>query len=359
MKALNQISFIFLAVIILLAGCAPSEEAANQKSEQNAAKSGQSSSSEATAPENKALKTVRVAVPHTSLFDVAVPVYIAQEKGFFEEAGLKVETTFTKGGGDTVQGVIAGSVDIGIATGPQSIVAAYTRGAPLRIISAQMTGFDIFWVVKSDSPYKTYKDLAGKKVGFSSVGSSTDAAVQIMNSMLKSQNLPEMKGMAVGSPPDQITAVLTGQIDAGFTSAPNGIREIEEGKIRIAIPGSDIAEYKDVAVRVHFANANFLKQNPDSVKAFLGAMQKAIEWAHANQDETVAIWKKRADLKEDAAVLKKTFDFYTPQMQRLAPLDGIDKIIEDSVKFKFIDKAPSADQIKELFDLQYAPVMKK
>lgn len=358
MKALNKIPFILLAVILLLAGCAPSEEAASKKSDQNAAKSSQSSS-DAKSSDQKTLKTVRVAVPHTSLFDVAVPVYIAQEKGFFEEAGLKVETTFTKGGGDTVQGAIAGSIDIGIATGPQSIVAAYTRGAPLKIISAQMSGFDIFWVVKSDSPYKSYKDLAGKKIGFSSVGSSTDAAVQIMNTMLKKQNMPEMKGMAVGSPPDQITAVLTGQIDSGFASAPAGIKEIDEGKLRIAIKGSDIEEYKDVAVRVHFANANFLKQNPDAVKAFLNAMQKAINWAHSNQDETVAIWKKRADLKEDAAILKKTFDFYTPQMQRLAPLDGIDKIIEDSVKFKFIDKAPTAEQIKDLFDVQYAPVTKK
>lgn len=355
MKTMKHISLLVLAMIFVLAGCAPSEEAAMEA--ERAEQSNQpASSGEVKEEAQKPLQKVRVALPHTTLFDVAVPIYVAEEKGFFEEAGIQVEKIFTKGGGDTVQSVIAGSVDIGTATGPQSIVAAYDRGAPLKIISAQMTGFDIYWLVKADSSYQTYKDLAGKKIGFSSVGSSTDAAVQIMNSMLEKQNLQPMEGLPVGGPPDQITAVLTGQIDAGFASAPGGVKEIEEGKLRIAIPGSDISEYKDVAVRVNFANKEFVEQHPETVKAFLNALHNAIQWAHENKDETVEIWKKRADLKEEPAVLLKTFDFYSLQMQRLAPLDGIDLVIEDAIKFDFIDDPLSEDQMKDLFDVQYAPV---
>jgi NitT/TauT family transport system substrate-binding protein len=356
-KMIGKSAFVLLALLFLLVGCSSSSKPAANGST-DSAKTGEIKASDKPAG-SKALKEIRLAVPHTSLFDVSLPVYVAQEKGFYEEAGLKMDTIFTKGGGDTLQGAIAGSIDIGLATGPQSVIAAYTRGAPLKIISAQITGYDIYWVAKGDSPYKTLKDLAGKKIGFSSVGSSTDMAVKVLNSILKKENMPEMTGMPLGSPPDQITAVLTGQVDAGFSSAPTGFNEVDAGKLRIVIKGAEIEEYKNVAARVNFANAEFLKNNPDTVKAFLSAQQKAIDWIFANRDEAMAIWKKKADMKEDLATLKKTYDFYTPEMLRLAPVDGIDKIVEDSITYKFIDKAPSADQIKILFDLQYVPVTKK
>jgi energy-coupling factor transporter ATP-binding protein EcfA2 len=53
-------------------------------------------------------------VPHRVLFTVAVPVYVAQEKGFYRENNIDVDAVFTRGGGENVQAVVSGDAQIGL-----------------------------------------------------------------------------------------------------------------------------------------------------------------------------------------------------------------------------------------------------
>src|SRR6266542_1161698 len=58
-----------------------------------------SSSSWAAAARTKII----VVVPHRILFTVALPVYIAQDKGFYRENNIDVDAVFTRGGGENVK----------------------------------------------------------------------------------------------------------------------------------------------------------------------------------------------------------------------------------------------------------------
>ena len=58
-----------------------------------------------------------VVVPHRILFTVALPVYIAQEKGFYRDDNIDVDAVFTRGGGENVQAVVSGDAQIGLGTG--------------------------------------------------------------------------------------------------------------------------------------------------------------------------------------------------------------------------------------------------
>jgi ABC-type nitrate/sulfonate/bicarbonate transport system substrate-binding protein len=53
-----------------------------------------------------------VVVPHRVLFTVALPVYIAQEKGFYRENNIDVDAVFTRGGGENVQAVVSGDAQM-------------------------------------------------------------------------------------------------------------------------------------------------------------------------------------------------------------------------------------------------------
>ena len=55
-----------------------------------------------------------VVVPHRILFTVALPVYIAQDKGFYRENNIDVDAVFTRGGGENVQAVVSGDAQIGL-----------------------------------------------------------------------------------------------------------------------------------------------------------------------------------------------------------------------------------------------------
>ncbi len=297
---------------------------------------------------------IRIAMPQATLFDSGLPIYVAQVKGLYHKAGLDPEVINTKGGGDTVQTVVAGSADVGVATGPFAVMAAYAQGAPVRIIASEMTGIDIFWFARGDSPFRSYRDLAGQKVGFSEPGSSSDLALHALNRLLTSQGLKEVSPQAVGSPPDQLAAVKTGQIAAGFSAPVNFLDQVERGDLRIVFKGTDLEEYRHVTVRVHFVHAIFARAHPDAVSAFLAADKAARDFLFSNRDEAMQIWHDKAQQKLDVGFLKKVYEYYTPD-QLHAPVNNPQKILEDAVSFKFL-KAPLGDkQVKDLFALQYLP----
>src|SRR5262249_59583507 len=79
---------------------------------------------------------------------------------------------FTSDIGETMQAVIAGSVDIGVAAGTLGVMGAYAKGAPIRIIGAESTGEDSYWYVRADSPVKSMADMKGRTMAYSTNGSS-------------------------------------------------------------------------------------------------------------------------------------------------------------------------------------------
>ncbi len=66
-------------------------------------------------------------VPHRVFFTVAVPVYIAQEKGYYKEGNIDVDAVFTKGGGENVQAVVSGDAQIGLSTGFFAVLSAFAK----------------------------------------------------------------------------------------------------------------------------------------------------------------------------------------------------------------------------------------
>src|SRR5262252_7379478 len=107
-------------------------------------------------------------------WDTAI-AHLGSKAGIFKKHGLALEMLYTAGSGETLQPVIAGSVDLGLAVGTPGAIAAYSKGAPVRIIGAEATGAADYWYVKASSPIKTLKDLNGHSIAYSTSGSSTES----------------------------------------------------------------------------------------------------------------------------------------------------------------------------------------
>ena len=112
---------------------------------------------------------VKLAVGAPGNWDTCVPE-VGQRAGIFKKHGLTLELLYTQGGGETMQAVISGSVDIGVAAGTAAVMGAYAKGAPVRILAAGATGTsDLYWYVPTASPIKS-------TVGSSSLIASTRKA---------------------------------------------------------------------------------------------------------------------------------------------------------------------------------------
>src|SRR6266446_2257403 len=116
---------------------------------------------------------LKLAVGAPNNWDSGLPE-IGQRAGIFKKHGLRLELLYTNGGGETLQAVISGGVDIGIAAGTGAVAGAFAKGAPVRILLAGTTGAgDLYWYVPKSSPLQSFSDLDGRTAAYSTNGAST------------------------------------------------------------------------------------------------------------------------------------------------------------------------------------------
>src|ERR1700754_4269496 len=105
-----------------------------------------------------------------------MPYAVALAKGFFKQNGADVSGILSsQGGGTTVRNLQGGGLDFG-EVDLAGTVAAIQQGADLHIISDDvLTVGEFVWAVRIGSPVKTVKDFKGRKVGFTSPRSTSQA----------------------------------------------------------------------------------------------------------------------------------------------------------------------------------------
>lgn len=97
------------------------------------------------------------------------PIIVAQEKGFFKDAGLEVEIIAPADPSDPPKMVAAGNADLAIAYQPQLHLQIH-EGLPLKRVGTLVASPLNCLLVLADGPIKSLADLKGKKVGFSVAG---------------------------------------------------------------------------------------------------------------------------------------------------------------------------------------------
>ena len=310
-----------------------------------------SSLARAAAPRTK----IVVVVPHRILFTVALPVYVAQEKGFYRENNIDVDAVFTRGGGENVQAVVSGDAQIGLGTGTLAVISAFVKKAPIKIAAAEITGLDAFWYAQSNTPIRSLEDLAGKKIAYSRPGASTHMGTLAIVEQVKAKGLKPPEPVSLGGIPEVYTAVRTGQADAGWSVPPFQLDRVDKGELRVVVKGDELTSLRDITPRVHFLNNDFAAKNPEVVRGFFRAQQKALDYMFENKGDTAKIWIRRADLKfPDSAVLK-TWDYYSRAAMALKPIRGLQATIEDGIRNKFLTQPLSQAEINALIDLSFLP----
>jgi NitT/TauT family transport system substrate-binding protein len=290
-------------------------------------------------------ETLRVAVAQRGFWNSTF-VDIAEKQGFFKEAGLTIEVFYTEGGASTLTPLIAGSVDVAMSNGILGVIAAYSKGAPVRIISAEATGAaEAFWYARTESGIKSLKDTTGKTVAFSSPGSSTNLVLlQLVKAAGSSPNM-----VPTGGAPATYTQVMTGQIDVGWSVPPFALKDLQDKKIAIIARGSDVAEVQAQTIRVNVANANALKEKRDAFVRYVKALGRAIDWAYSSPDAP-ANYAAIAKVPVDQARITRD-DFFPKESLQLAEVRGLDTTLRQALDFKYVTKPLTPQDVAGLFDM--------
>jgi NitT/TauT family transport system substrate-binding protein len=299
----------------------------------------------ASAGATHAADTLKLAVGAPNNLDTCIPE-VGQRAGIFANHGLQLEILYTQGGGETMQAVISGSVDIGVAAGTQSVMGAYAKGAPVRILAAGTTGAgDLYWYVPASSPIKSFKDTNGKTAAYSTTGASTHIALLALIKHFGTSTKP----VATGASAATLTATMTGQVDVGWASPPFGLKELQDGKIRLIARGNDAPSMIDQTVRVHIVNANALKQKHDVMQRFMDAYRETYEFLYSDP-RGVKIFSEYSKVPENLAI--EIRDKYMPKgVESPDRVSGLKQIMADAITFKQLSAPLTQAELADLIQI--------
>lgn len=288
-------------------------------------------------------ETLKVAVPQKGNWDTSI-VLFGMKQGFFKDEGLDLDVIYTQGGAATLQAVISGSVDIGMANGLLGVVGAYVKGAPLRVISAETTGApDLFWYAKSSSGIKSLAAAAGKTAGYSEPGSSTELALRALIEQAHST----VKPVATGGIPGTATQVMSGQIDIGWSVPPFNLSLVKDGTLVIVARGNDVPAIRGETIRVNVVNASALQSKHDAIEKFGRAYVKSLNWSYSDPR---AVQYFAEGLNVPLALAQEAREtFYPKEAMEPSQIQGKELMLQQALDYKFISKPMKPADIDGLF----------
>lgn len=219
---------------------------------------------------------------------------VAQERGYFEAAGLEVELIAPADPNDPPKLVAAKKADLGISYQPQLHLHA-AEGLPLVRVATLVDAPLNSVVVLKDGPVKTLKDLKGRKIGYS-VGGFEDA---LLGTMLESVGLTIKDVQLVNVNFTLSPSVMSGQVDA----VVGAFRNFELNQMQMAgKPGQaffpeehGVPAYDELVLITHKDRVKDAR-----LRKFVDALERATLWAQNHPQEAWQLFiKNHKDLDDD------------------------------------------------------------
>jgi NitT/TauT family transport system substrate-binding protein len=270
-------------------------------------------------------------------------LYVAWEKGYFEEEGLKVEGQVAQSGGVSQTLVESGSVEMGW-TAVVPLSQAYVKGFDFAFIGAggffDTTNRGAAGIlVKKDSPIQSVKELANKKIAINALQSVNHLAVLTIADF-HGVDIKTLKFVEVPMP-SQPPALKEGAVDACHNVQPFIAASEREGITRLLYGGFYPPEIAPRAmISSWFAKKSTLEKNKEKLTRFLKAVTKATEFINKNPDQLPAIVAKYTKLDPNLLVKMAQPKFYTTVNKK-----DIQVSIDLCAKYGFIKNGFDAKEI--------------
>lgn len=271
------LSFLGAAVLSLslLAGCAQDSE------EKTAAPE----STPAEETEQKELVKVTLNEVAHSIF--YAPMYVAVEKGYFQEEGIDLTLVCGFGADKTMTAVISGEADIGFM-GSEASIYTYAEGATDYVVNfAQLTQrAGNFLVAREEMPGFTWQDLKGSEVLGGRKGGMPE---MVFEYILKQNGIDPQTDLSIDQSIDfgsTAAAFSSGQGDFTVEFEPSATSLESEGKGYVVASLGVDSGY--VPYTAFSAKQSYLEENPEVIQGFTNALQKGMDFVQTHTPEEIA-----------------------------------------------------------------------
>jgi NitT/TauT family transport system substrate-binding protein len=248
----------------------------------------------AQAPEKLALekKAVTLGVGGASLL-YYLPLTLADKLGYFKEQGLEVEINDFKGGSQSLQALVGGSIDV-VAGAYEHTLRMQAKNQDILAVIEMGRYPAISLAIKKDraDKIKSAADLKGAKIGVTAPGSSTNMMVWYL--MAKAGLKPDDASfVAVGTGAAAVAAIQKGEIDAIANLDPVIAKLESTGDVVVLAETRTTAGNTKVLggpmpAGVIYLKREFMEKNPNTTQALVNAIYKTLVWMQAATPEKIA-----------------------------------------------------------------------
>lgn len=277
-------------------------------------------------------------------------LYVADEKGYFEEEGLDVEFQFPANPTDPLTLAASGKVTMGLYYQPDVIMAAANEDIPVKAVAAVVREPLNHVVYRSDDPVNSPKELEGKKVGYPGIpinealvktvvehdGGDYDEVEMInvefeLGSSLISEQVDAVSGMFVNH---EVPVLRSEGYEVDY------INPVDYG-----VP----SYYEVVAV----TSDETWENEQDTIEAFWRAARKGFDFMVENDEEALQILldnQDEANFPLDQAVETESMSILLPKMKTDAGFgtqekDSWEETANWLKEYGLIEEVPNIDDI--------------
>ena len=226
-----------------------------------------------------------------------VPMYIAQEKGFFAEEGLDFELRNFGDSGGYLSAFLANKLD-SLSLVSSEAVTLLDQGKDYKIVLIQDNSVGGDGILAKDS-ITSIEDFKGKKVAVDTSGVSYFFLLQV----LKEAGLTKDDITAINTEPSAAaSAFQTGNVDIAVTYAPylqEAADAVADGRIIY-----DSSKMPTAIIDMYIFDSAYVEKNPKAVQAFVNGIFKGMAFLKENPEEAlkisaVALDVEPADVESD------------------------------------------------------------
>ena len=217
-------------------------------------------------------------------FVSSAPLFIAQERGYYEEEGLDVTFEFFRAAQPVAVAIASGDADFGVTAFTAGFYNLAGNGA-LKVIGAQSReepGFEFSAYLASNEAWeaglRSPEELPGHELGMTQRGSSFHLMLGLLADKV-GFNVKDVKLTTLEAVPNMISAVSTNQVDAVILPGWIARRVENEGQGHVI---GWVHEYTPYQLGGLFTSSRNIEERPEVVERFVRAYQRgAADYAEA------------------------------------------------------------------------------
>lgn len=250
-----------------------------------------------------------------------LPTVLAKQLGMYEKHGLDAELINFKGGSVALTAVLGGSADVVSGYYDHCVnLKGKNKDMKAVVIYDQFPGLVLVVSPKQTASIKSVKDLAGKKVGVSAPGSSTDFFLKYL---LRKEGVDPSKVAVIGVGLDDtaVAAQEQGQVDAAVMLDP--AVTLLQGKYKDLRILADTRTEKDTLAvfggrypgGAIYSTTEWVEKHPKESQAISNALVETLRWIHSHSAEDIMAKMPKefvgANPQLYLAALKNTIPMYS------------------------------------------------